>query len=198
MSIAITLFITAITLTLALPAVAEDSLPPSGPYKSINDTEQYNLPRDITRSPYHKNMDKPAVMQPGQYSYTDRVPEWVIKRQAEMQNMRMPFNGATNTGNGNQTFQQPEIPEWVKQRQAQIEQWHKQSNRPVQGWNNQQPPQWGQAYQPSMRNPNNAQLPPTNNRYYPPVPGPVYRQGTQPPVFNNHPGNNNAYPPVWR
>jgi hypothetical protein len=198
------IFITAIMFTLTLPALAENSAPPSGPYRSINDTDQYNLSQNNVTGSQPEHGNKSGITQPDQLnknyqnSSIDHVPEWVIQRQAEMQNLRMQYNGRTNTNGGNQAFQQPEIPEWVKQRQAQIEQWNNQANRPPQGWNNQPPPQWGQNYAPSMRTPNNAPLPPNNRMNFPSAPGPVFRPGITPPGFNNQPGYRNSYPPAWR
>jgi hypothetical protein len=205
MKTSISLFVTALTLILAGLAVAENSLPPGGPYRSINKIDQFNLPQNKTPELRPDQGNKYTPSQAGQLNngfqnpYIDDAPEWVKQRQAEMNKLIKQNNSRVQAGSGVQDSTQPEIPEWVKQRQAQMQQWVKQQpNVPPRNWRKQAPPQWNQNRDPFMRNPNQAPVSPNNRMYFPSARGPVFGPGTVPPGFNNHPGNRNAYPPAWR
>jgi hypothetical protein len=84
-----------------------------------------------------------------------------------------------------------EVPEWVRQRQAQMEQWMRQSNmRPTQSWNNQPPPSnYNQA--PAMPNMYSGRAPiAQDNRQqqsFPSARGPVYGPGAAPSEFYQQP-----------
>ena len=205
MKTTICIFITAITVTLAGSAIAENSLAPGGPYRSINEDNKSALYDNSIASsqPGHRNKYDASQTQQLNRNFQNpnaaEAPEWVKKRQAEMQNFMKQHNSRMQAERQSLKFQQPEVPQWVKQRQAQMEQQLKQSNRlPPQGWNNQPPPQWNQNQLPPVRHPASGQFAPNNKMYSASPRGPVFRPGVAPPGFNNQPGNSRSYPPAWR
>jgi len=199
------IFITAITVALSGSAMAENSQAPGGPYRSITEDTNTALSQNSaisSQSGYKNKYDASQAQQLNrayQKPYSAEAPEWVKKRQAEMQNLIKQHNSRMQAERGNQRYQQPEIPQWVKQQQQQMEQRLKQLNMlPPQGWNKQSPPQWNQNQVPPVRRPASAQFAPNNKMNFPSAPGPVFRPGVAPPGFNNHPGNRGTYPPAWR
>jgi len=140
-----------------------------------------------------------------------------------------PYQSAAQAGQANQGYSSDqqnqqirnmpgqysaEVPEWVKQRRVQMEQWMKQqNNQPQPEWVRQrqaqmdqrlqqQPqmpppqmqnnprPQWNQNPPPAMRGPDSTMAPPPGNRmqqYFPSARGPVYGPAMPPPGFNGQP-----------
>jgi len=199
------IFITAITVALSGFAMAENSQAPGGPYRSITEDTKTAVSQNSaisSQSGYKNKYDASQAQQLNrayQNPYADEAPEWVKKRQAEMQNLIKQHNSRMQSERENQRFQQPEIPQWVKQQQQQMEQRLKQLNvLPPQGRNNQPPPQWNPNQVPPVRHPASGQFAPNNRMNFPSAPGPVFRPGVAPPGFNNQPGNSRRYPPAWR
>lgn len=148
-------FITAVTVALNHSAIAESfgNMPPPGPYKSVDDPDQYS-PEQSAQNRLQKG---------DAYGYP-----------------------SAHSGQLNR-----EVPEWVRQRQAQMEQWIKQqSNMQPQAWNNHQP-QWNYNQAAPLSNAYPGRAPGVqDNRFQPPFPsarGPVYGPNVAPPEFYQQP-----------
>jgi hypothetical protein len=149
-------FMTAITVTLNHSAIAEsfgNMMPPPGPYKSMDDSDQY--------SPEQNVQNRPQLGE--SYGYP-----------------------SARSGQINR-----EVPEWVRQRQVQMEQWMKQqSNMQPQAWNS-QPPQWNYNQAVPVPNAYSGRAPGVqDNRFqqtFPSARGPVYGPTATSPEFYQQP-----------
>ena len=82
-----------IAVTIAHSAIAENSgkmMPPPGPYRSMGDAGQYDLMQNAQNN--FRDGEEQAYLpaQPGQQNRV--VPEWVMQRQAQMQNRMNQLN----------------------------------------------------------------------------------------------------------
>lgn len=208
-----------ITAALTGSVMAENNVPPSGPYRSINESDANSL------SQYSRAVQQPAQdrsrpsmqtdSQPDQLnsnrqnSYLADIPEWVKQRRMEMEKIIAQQNNRQQFERPNLPLSRPDAPEWVKQQQAQMEQRMQRPNRPPPGWNNQPPPQWNRNQPPAPpmtgHGPVGRPEPQANRmqQYFPSSRGPVYGPGAPPAGFNNQPGyqrppNWKPRPPAWR
>ena len=183
--------------------MAENSYPPGGPYRSINENISTGEAHNSGESSQSENKYDASQAQKSnrnyQKPYAEKVPQWVKQRQSDMQNYMNKQNSRMHEEAEKQRFQQPEVPQWIKQQQLQMEQRLNQSKKiPPHGWNNPMPPQWNQNHRPPMRNTSGGQFAPNNKIYSTPPSGPVFRPNFAPRGFNNQQGNARPYPPVWR
>lgn len=186
----------------------ENILPPTGPYKSMEEVKQFNLAQHAQINQQYKPEKNNPVNQAQNQFYqnsprfqSEPLPEWVKQRQTEMDNWINQRNNQIRE-QVNQPQFQTEAPEWVKQRQLQMEQMMRQNRQAQPNWNNQMPPpQWNRNQAPMMPNQNNQGKGYRPNNPF--VPGPVYRPRVAPNGFQNQPGiqaqRQWAQPPrLWR
>jgi len=151
------LLVASMTVILTDSVFAENSVPPGGPYRSVNDRAvnegaNYSAPQNMRATTAVENLQNQPSQQPQQF--VDEAPEWVKQRQAEMdawvkqQHAQQP-EWQRQMQSGSEI--PPEVPQWVKQQQEinqqqmEMQQRMMQQNMPqAQRWNNQPPAQWQQ------------------------------------------------------
>jgi len=184
------MFIGSVVIISPAYLVAQNMMPPAGPYKSIEgDSSSFNYTRNNPHSAegiQRQNMVREEL---------SNIPEWVKKRQADMNN-------------------------WLKQQNIQAakqreEQYRYQPNPLPQP--NQHAMQWNQRQPAPMNVPAQQPVPPAVNpqlqqqqqqinrmkQYFPTSRGPVYGPNVPPPAVYGNPNFQNSapvnqYPPMWR
>lgn len=155
------LLVASMTVILTDSVIAENSVPPGGPYRSINDStavssENILVPQNMQATTPVEKLQNNPISQPMQQSqqFTYEVPEWAKQRQAEMDawiKQQQSQQPEWQRQMQSQAGAIPEVPQWVKQQQQvnqqQIEMQQRMMNQNMhqpQRWNNQPPAQWRQ------------------------------------------------------
>lgn len=177
------MFISSMSMLLSGVVIADNMMPPTGPYRSLEgDFTSYNKA--------FKNMQGAENIQRQNWLEDDMsiTPERVKKRQDDMNNWNMQLNNQAVMQRGRQYMLQPNSMQQKNEMQRNQRQ-PVPMNPPI------------QAFIPQGVNPQLSQ--PQMNRmkqYFPTSRGPVYGPNVPPPAVRHNQNNPplNQYPPMWR
>jgi len=169
--------------------LAENMMPPAGPYKSIEgDSSSFNYARNNPQNA--EGIQRQNIVR----EELSNIPEWVKKRQADMNNWLKQQNIQAAKQREEQYRYQPNSAP--------------QSNQNAMQWNQRQPVPMNvpaQQQAPLAVNPQLQQQQQINRmkQYFPTSRGPVYGPNVPPPAIYNNPNYQrqvpvNQYPPMWR
>lgn len=184
----ILLLISLMTIISPELLMADNMLPPAGPYKSIrSDMSSF--------SPDRKNTNDVEILQRENIAVDEQIaiPEWVRQRQAEMDNWLKQQSVQASR----QLVEQPLYQSHpVQPGNHQAMQWNQGQTFPVNGPVPQLPPQ---AVNPMFSQPQTNRM----KQYFPASRGPVYGPNIPPPAIYNNQNYQNSqpvapYPPMWR
>jgi len=184
----ILIFISSVTLLSPGLLMAENMMPPSGPYRSI---ESDILTSDHARNNMHTAMDNQRLN--NAQNELPEIPEWVRKRQEDMNNWHKQQNDQAAMQRRDQYMHQSNP---VQQQNQNAMQWNQRPPVPMN--------MPGQSYAPQAVNPQPSQAQINRmKQYFPTSRGPVYGPNVPPPAIYNNPNYQNTapvnqYPPMWR
>jgi hypothetical protein len=184
----ILMFIGSVTILSPSFLIAENMMPPAGPYRSIEG--------DVSTSNSAENNMHSAMDNQRQNRAREdlpEIPEWVKKRQADMNNWLKQQNNQAVMQRGGQYMPQPNP---AQQHNQNAMQWNQRQPVPMNSPAQQRVPQ---AVNPQFSQPQINRM----KQYFPASRGPVYGPNVPPPTNYNNPNYQNKppvnqYPPMWR
>lgn len=186
----------AIALLISATVNADNSVPPSGPYRSLNSAQPMGMAQNYDMN---RNMPQPAAGEP----------EWVQQRKAEIEEMRQKEQKRQQEEwqklQALQLEHQKKMAEQMNQRQAQMQQWMEENRanmpQPVMPGRDQLAYQKADPYKQPSFNARPPQNPP--QQFFPNARGPIYGPNVAPPQYQQGPAYRGpqyqgGYPPMWR